>query len=52
MATDKKKLSVYVDESLRKEIETLAKVESRSISNLFEALAQEAIRKARKEGRM
>ncbi|URD50733.1 hypothetical protein [Chroococcidiopsis sp. CCNUC1] len=52
MATDKKKLSVYVTEEVRKDLEALAKLESRSISNLLESLGKEAVRKARKEGKI
>ncbi len=52
LATDKRKASVYMDEDLKNDLEKLAKVESRSVSNLIELLCKEAVVKAKREGRI
>ena len=52
LATDKKKASVYMDEDLKGDLEKLAKVERRSVSNLIELLCAEAVERAKKEGRI
>ena len=50
LATDKKKASVYMDEGLKRDLGKLAKLQSRSVSNLIELLCKEAVIKAKKEG--
>ncbi|MBD3886554.1 hypothetical protein IFO70_33310 [Phormidium tenue FACHB-886] len=52
VATDKRKISAYLDESVKDDAERLAKAESRSLSSLIEILLKEAIRKAKDEGRL
>lgn len=52
MPTTKKKLSLYLDETLKLETEKLAKAESRSVNNLIEVLLKEAISKAKEEGKI
>lgn len=50
VTTDKKRISLYVDENLKIELEALAKAKKRSLSNLIEVLCQEAIKKAKNDG--
>lgn len=52
MATDKKKVSVYLDEELKIDSDKLAKFEKRSLSNLIEVLLHKAIEEAKHEGRL
>ena len=52
LATDKKKISAYLDEELKTDADKLAKLEKRSLSNLIEVLLQDAIDKAKQEGRL
>ncbi|MGL4618724.1 MAG: ribbon-helix-helix domain-containing protein [Chroococcidiopsis sp.] len=50
--THKTKVGTNLDEDLKNDLEKLAKVESRSVSNLIELLCKEAVVKAKKEGRI
>ena len=52
LATDKKKISVYIDEELKLKAEKLAKLEKRSLSNLLEVLLQQAVDKAEEDKRL
>jgi hypothetical protein len=52
LATDKKKISAYLDDNLKADADRLAKLEKRSLSNLIEVLLQEAVDKAKHEGRL
>jgi macrodomain Ter protein organizer (MatP/YcbG family) len=52
VATDKKKISAYLEESVKEDAEKLAKLEKRSLSNLVEVLIEDAIAKAKKDGRL
>lgn len=47
---DKKRISLYVEERLKIELEALAKSRRRSLSNLIEVLCEEAVEKAKQEG--
>lgn len=51
MVTSKKKVSTYLSEDLKEDAGHLATVEKRSLSNLIEILLQNAVDKAKKEGR-
>jgi CopG-like RHH_1 or ribbon-helix-helix domain, RHH_5 len=50
VATDKNRIAVYVDDKLKADLEKLAKVRMRSVSNLGAALFQEAIDAAKASG--
>lgn len=50
VTTDKKRISLYVEEDLKIELEALAKTRKRSLSNLIEVLCQEAIDRAKQQG--
>ncbi len=50
MSEVKKRMSVYLTPSLKEELAKLAKVKSRTISNMVEVLIVEAIEKAKTEG--
>jgi hypothetical protein len=52
LVTSKKKVSVYLNERLKGDAERLARSELRSLNNLIELLLQEAVDKAKKEGRI
>jgi hypothetical protein len=52
LVTDKKKVSVYLNERLKKDAEKLAKSEFRSLNNLIEVLLQEAVEKAKEDGKI
>lgn len=45
MATDKKRVSVYVNEDLKEKIEKLATLEGRSVSNYIEQLLKKEAEK-------
>ena len=51
LVTSKKKVSTYLSEDLKEDAERLAALEKRSLSNLIEVLLQDAVDKAKKEGR-
>lgn len=50
--TDKRKVSLYIEDSLKQSAEMLAKIERRSLNNLIEFLLQEAVEDAKKQGRL
>lgn len=50
VTTDKKRISLYVEEELKAALEVLAKARKRSLSNLIEVLCQEAVDKAKHGG--
>jgi macrodomain Ter protein organizer (MatP/YcbG family) len=50
VTTDKKRVSLYIEEDLKIELENLAKVRKRSLSNLIEVLCEEAVQQAKKQG--
>lgn len=52
VATDKKKISAYLSDSLKEKAEKLAQLEKRSLSNLIEVVLQQAVDKAEVEGRL
>lgn len=52
VATDKKRISVYLDEHLKEELEKLAKQRKRSLSNLIEVTCQEEIERAKRDGEL
>lgn len=52
VATDKRKVSAYLEEEIKEKADRLAKLESRSLSSLIEVLLKDAIRKAEDEGRL
>ena len=52
VATDKRKISAYLEDSLKGKAERLAQLEKRSLSNLVEVLLQQAVDKAELEGRL
>ena len=52
MPTDKRKVSLYIEDSLKQGAEMLAKLERRSLNNLIEFLLQEAVEDAKKQGRL
>ena len=52
LATDKRKVSAYLEESVKDKADRLARLESRSLSSLIEILLKEAIRRAEEDGRL
>lgn len=48
MATAKKKVSAYLNETLKEEAEALARSKKRSLSNLIELLLEEAVKGSNK----
>jgi predicted transcriptional regulator len=50
VATSKPKVSVYIDPDLKEDLEALAKIRKRSVSNLIEVLCQEEVDRAKKSG--
>lgn len=50
VTTDKKRVSLYVDEEVKEKLERLAKARKRSLSNLIEVSMTEIVEKAEKEG--
>jgi len=50
VTTDKKRISLYVEEQLKADLEALAKTRRRSLSNLIEVLCQEAVEHAKQNG--
>ncbi|MEP0872756.1 ribbon-helix-helix protein, CopG family [Trichocoleus desertorum AS-A10] len=52
VTTDKKRVSLYVDEELKADLELLAKARKRSLSNLIEVICQEAVDEAKKRGEL
>jgi len=52
MPTNKGKVGVYLDKSLKADLEKLAAYESRSVSNFVELLIKDAVEKAKSEGKI
>ena len=52
MPTNKAKLGVYVDQGLKADVEKLAELESRSVSNFIEILLKELVANAKAEGKL
>jgi len=52
MPTNKGKVGVYLDKSLKADLEKLADSESRSVSNFVELLIKDAVEKAKSEGKI
>jgi hypothetical protein len=52
LATVKKKVSAYLSDELKADADKLAELNKRSLSNLIEVLLQEAVDKARQEGKL
>jgi predicted solute-binding protein len=50
VATDKIRVSTYIDTDLKKQAEKLAKIQKRSFSNLLEVLLEEAVTEAVEKG--
>lgn len=50
--TDKKKISAYPPDALKRDAEALAELEKRSLSNLIEVLLQRAVNQAKSDGRL
>jgi|GEM_PF-4416012 predicted transcriptional regulator len=50
VTTDKKRISLYVEEDLKAKLEILAKARKRSLSNLIEVLCEEVAAAAEKSG--
>lgn len=50
VVTAKKRISLYLEEGLKEELEKLAKVRKRSLSNLIETCMDEIAKKAKQEG--
>ncbi|MBD2054791.1 ribbon-helix-helix protein, CopG family [Oculatella sp. FACHB-28] len=50
MPSDKPRVTVYIDEEIKNDLEKLAKASDRPISNLVLVLIKEAIAKAKSEG--
>ncbi|MEH1795593.1 ribbon-helix-helix domain-containing protein [Nostoc sp.] len=49
---DKKRISLYLDEALKSDLERLAKIRKRSLSNLIEVLCEEELERARNNGEL
>lgn len=50
MVTGKKRISVYVDEQTKKDLERLSKIRKRTLSNFIEVSMQEIIEAAKRTG--
>ena len=50
VATDKIRVSTYIDPALKKQAEKLAKTQKRSCSNLLEVLLEQAVTEAIEKG--
>jgi excinuclease UvrABC nuclease subunit len=48
----KKRISLYLDEALKSNLERLAKIRKRSLSNLIEVLCEEELERARNNGEL
>lgn len=47
LVTDKKRVSLYLDDAIYEEMRRLAKLRRRSLSNLIETICEEEIRRER-----
>lgn len=52
VVTRKNKVSAYLPDDLKSDADRLAEVEKRSLSNLIEVLLQDAVDKAKRDGRL
>lgn len=52
VTTDKTRISVYLEPSLKEDLERLAKLRKRSMSNLIEVLCESEIDRAKESGEM
>jgi hypothetical protein len=52
VATKKPRVVFYLDEWLKDDLERLAAVENRSVSNLLETVAKTVVDQAKKEGKI
>lgn len=52
VVTAKKRISLYLDEALKSDLERLAKIRKRSLSNLIEVLCEEELERARNNGEL
>ena len=52
LTTEKKKISAYLPDDLKKDAEQLAAMDKRSLSNLIEMLLQKAVDEAKAQGRL
>lgn len=50
--SDKKRISLYLDEALKSDLERLAKIRKRSLSKLIEVLCEEKLERARNNGEL
>ncbi|MBD2457712.1 hypothetical protein H6G80_27030 [Nostoc sp. FACHB-87] len=48
VVTAKKRISLYLDEALKSDLERLAKIRKRSLSNLIEVICEEEVERAKK----
>lgn len=52
VVTKKPRVSLYIEDSVKQDLERLAKLRKRSLNNLVELLCEEAIREAKKTGEL
>jgi hypothetical protein len=52
LATDKLRITAYVDDKLKVKLDALCAIRNRSISNLVETLLREAVRLAEESGEL
>lgn len=52
VATKKKPSSVYLEDDLKADAQKLAALQKRSLNNLIEVLLQDAVDKAKSEGKL
>jgi len=52
VVTAKKRHSLYLEENIKTDLDRLAKLRKRSVSNLIEVLCQEAIASAKESGEL
>ncbi|BAY42018.1 hypothetical protein NIES2111_64140 (plasmid) [Nostoc sp. NIES-2111] len=52
VVTAKKRISLYLDEALKSDLERLAKIRKRSLSNLIEVICEEEVERAKQSGEL
>ncbi|MBD2683522.1 MULTISPECIES: ribbon-helix-helix domain-containing protein [Nostoc] len=52
VVTAKKRISLYLDEALKSDLERLAKIRKRSLSNLIEVICEEEVERAKNSGEL
>lgn len=52
VVTAKKRMSLYLEENIKTDLERLAKLRKRSLSNLIEVLCEEAVASAKESGEL